>query len=349
MKKPLIGITVGDPNGIGPEVALKCLLPASGLHEFCTPVLFGPIEVFRTAARRSRRRIEVRFHPLEEALAPGRASYHPPRNGIHAFIAPLPHPRGFTPIPGAVSARAGRIAADAIRAAVQAARAGVISAVVTAPVSKHALHRAGIRFPGQTEFLQHLTGSPRVAMILAAGKFRVGLATIHVPLHRVSRLLTRAHLTSRIETIHEALVLDWGIGRPSVAVLGLNPHAGEAGDLGGEEQRVIEPVLRALRRGGMDLHGPFPADAFFGRGLHRRYSAVVAMYHDQGLIPLKMAAQGNAVNVSAGLPIIRTSPDHGTGFDIAGTWRADPSSMIGAVRLAARIARARAAALRRKT
>jgi 4-hydroxythreonine-4-phosphate dehydrogenase len=184
-------------------------------------------------------------------------------------------------------------------------------------------------------------------MILAAGEFRVGLATIHVPLRHVSRLLTRARLASRIETIHEALVRDWGIRNPSVAVLGLNPHAGEAGDLGGEEQRVIEPVLRALRRGGMDLHGPFPADAFFGRGLHRRYSAVVAMYHDQGLIPLKMAAQGTAVNVSVGLPIVRTSPDHGTGFDIAGSWRADPSSMIGAVRLAARIARARAAALRR--
>lgn len=347
MKKPIIGITVGDPNGIGPEVALKCLLPGSGVHDVCVPVLFGPAEVFRTAAHRSRSRIEVRFHPLEEALAPEPDSQHSPRNTVRAFIAPLPHPRGFTVNPGAVSARAGRIAADAIRAAVQAARAGVIRAVVTAPVSKHALHRAGVRFPGQTEFLQHLTGSPRVAMILAAGEFRVGLATIHVPLRHVSRLLTRARLASRIETIHEALVRDWGIRNPSVAVLGLNPHAGEAGDLGGEEQRVIEPVLRALRRGGMDLHGPFPADAFFGRGLHRRYSAVVAMYHDQGLIPLKMAAQGTAVNVSVGLPIVRTSPDHGTGFDIAGSWRADPSSMIGAVRLAARIARARAAALRR--
>jgi 4-hydroxythreonine-4-phosphate dehydrogenase len=232
--------------------------------------------------------------------------------------------------------------------AVQAARAGIVQAVVTAPVSKHALHRAGFPYPGQTEFLQTLTGSPRVAMILAAGGFRVGLATIHLPLRSVARALTPALLASRLETIHGALVHDWGIRRPSIAVLALNPHAGEAGDLGHEERTVIGPVLRTLRRRGLDLHGPFPADAFFGRGMHRRFSAVAAMYHDQGLIPLKMSAQGRAVNVSAGLPIIRTSPDHGTAFDIAGRWSADPSSMIEAVRLAARLARTRRASAARR-
>ena len=342
MRKPLIAITCGDPNGIGPEVALKSLLPESGARAFCTPVLFGPPEVFTACASRARPRHVLHLRPLEEALAGGARGARPDRpREITAFLAPVPVRGRFVSEPGRLTARAGRVAARAIEEAVRAARAGIVEAVVTAPVSKHALHRAGYPFPGQTEFLRHLTGSPRVAMILAAGRFRVGLATIHLPLARVAGALTRALLAERIETIYDALVRDWGVRHPSVAVLGLNPHAGEEGDLGGEERSVILPVIRRLRRRGWDVQGPWPADAFFGRGAHRRFDAVVAMYHDQGLIPLKMAATGRAVNVSAGLPVVRTSPDHGTAFDIAGGWSADPSSMIAAIREAAHIARNR--------
>jgi 4-hydroxythreonine-4-phosphate dehydrogenase len=188
--------------------------------------------------------------------------------------------------------------------------------------------------PGQTELLQRLTRSPSVAMMLVSGSFRVGLVTIHTPVRNVARELTAALLVERVTVIHRALRTDWRIRSPRIAVLALNPHAGEQGDIGNEEQRVIIPVTAALRKKGMRLEGPFPADAFFARYTPGAYDAVIAMYHDQGLIPLKMTARGRAVNVSAGLPIVRTSPDHGTAFDIAGRSIADPASMIEAVRTA---------------
>jgi 4-hydroxythreonine-4-phosphate dehydrogenase len=222
--------------------------------------------------------------------------------------------------------------------AVEMAMRQLIDAVVTAPVSKKALHMAGYRFPGQTEMLQRLTRSANVAMMLVSDAMRVGLVTIHLPIRQVARALTSALLRDKIETIHQTLLTDWRIANPRLAVLGLNPHAGENGDIGTEEKTVIVPVVRRLQARGMDVHGPFAADGFFGRYTPGTYDAVIAMYHDQGLIPLKMSSFGTAVNVSAGLPIVRTSPDHGTAFDIAGKGIADPRSMIEAIRCAARIA-----------
>jgi 4-hydroxythreonine-4-phosphate dehydrogenase len=215
---------------------------------------------------------------------------------------------------------------------------GEARALVTAPVSKHALHLAGINAPGQTELLQRLTRSPHVAMMLVSGPLRVGLVTIHTPLRNVSRTLTHALLRERVTVIHRALRTDWRIRSPRLAILALNPHAGEGGDIGNEEQRVIIPVIASLREDGLRLDGPFAADAFFARYEPGVYDAVVAMYHDQGLIPLKMSARGSAVNVSVGLPIVRTSPDHGTAFDIAGRSIADPASMIEAIRTAVTLA-----------
>jgi len=314
--KPVIAITLRDFNGIGPEIALKAIC-AQETGSLCRPLLVGPWPVFRYYADRFRLSL-------------------PP---IH--IAEPETPARLSIAPGQVSAESGRIAASAIRKAVQLVGGGFADALVTAPVSKLALHKGGIRFPGQTEYLQHLTGSRQVAMVLVAGAFRVGLATIHVPLKMVSRLLTRKVLTSKIVTIHHGLVSDWGISRPRIAVLGLNPHAGEDGHIGDEERRVLRPVIRSLRSRRIAIDGPFSADSFFARRLHRGFDAVIAMYHDQGLIPLKLSAGGRGVNVSVGLPLVRTSPDHGTAFDIAGKGVADPSSLIEAIRVAVALSKQR--------
>jgi 4-phospho-D-threonate 3-dehydrogenase / 4-phospho-D-erythronate 3-dehydrogenase len=328
--KPRIAITMGDMNGIGPEVALKAAV-SPVVRRVCEPLLVGRPEVFARYARLLRPVPCISVTPA--GGTPGR--------GPEVRVIEVPGPRAVAR-PGRITRKAGEAASRAIAAAARMALVGDVEAIVTAPVSKRALHMAGITYPGQTELLKDLTDSPSVAMMLVSPAMRVGLATIHLPLTRVPGALTRATLFGRITTIHRALRKDWGIARPRLAVLGLNPHAGEGGDIGKEEQRVIIPVLERLRADGMRLEGPFPADAFFGRMDRERYDAVVAMYHDQGLIPLKMTARGRGVNYSAGLRIVRTSPDHGTAFPIAGTGTADPRSMVEAVRLAAALARARA-------
>ena len=333
--KPLVAITVGDYNGIGPEVSLKALA-SPRVRNLCRPVLVGPAEVFERVA--SRLSLRIRFRP-----------YRAPEKGTRGAV-PVLEPDGKIPIrvsPGALSAHAGAAAGAAIRASVGLVLGGEADALVTSPVSKHALHLAGIHAPGQTELLQRFTHAPHVAMMLVSGPLRVGLVTIHTPLRRVPRELTAALLRERITVIHSALRTDWSVRSPHMAILALNPHAGEGGDCGDEEQRVIIPVIASLRARGMRLEGPFPADAFFARYGPAAFDAVVAMYHDQGLIPLKMFARGKAVNVSVGLPIVRTSPDHGTAFDIAGRSVADPSSMIEAIRTAVTIASRRRAAARK--
>ena len=327
--KPSIAITVGDYNGIGPEVALRsALLPR--IRRICTPILVGPLEAFAATARGLRMDIRFQSWPCQRRI---------PRRTL--LILDVASPLPVSVVPGAVSASAGAAAGKSIEAAVGLVRNGSAAAVVTAPVSKRALHLAGYDVPGQTEMLQRLSRSRQVAMMLVSPTLRVGLVTIHLPLRDVPLALTPGLLRTRIRIIHDALQWDWGIRRPRIAVLGLNPHAGEDGDLGTEEQRIIIPVVAAFRKKGMSLDGPFPADGFFARYKPGIYDAVVAMYHDQGLIPLKMGGSGRSVNVSAGLPIVRTSPDHGTAFDIAGRGIADHGSMVEAIRLAVSIARNR--------
>jgi 4-hydroxythreonine-4-phosphate dehydrogenase len=291
--RPRIALTVGDPAGIGPEIAAKAASDRRVL-DVCEPVLYGP----PAAAR-------------------------------------------FTP--GVVSPDAGRAAYDAIVSAVRDAQAGVVSAIATAPVSKLAFARAGLQWKGHTDLLAHLTGSADAAMMFWSEPLKVVLATVHVPLADVPRLLT-AGLVDRIVSLTARELPAFGIERPRLAVAGLNPHAGEAGVLGDEEQRVIAPAVERLRERGIDVSGPFPGDTVFVRAIRGEFDCVIACYHDQGLIPVKLAAFGRAVNVTLGLPIVRTSVDHGTAFDIAGQGKADASSMIEAVLLAARLARARAGA-----
>jgi len=286
--RPRIAITVGDPAGIGPEIAARAAADQRVLS-VCEPVLYGP----------------------------------------------APHARFEL---GVVSADAGRAAYDAICAAVRDALAGQVGAIATAPVNKLGFSRAGLPWKGHTDLLGHLTGSSQFAMMFWSNAIKVVLATVHVPLATVSSVLTREVIDHTIELTARELPR-FGLEHPRIAVAGLNPHAGEAGLLGEEEERVLKPAIDAARARGISIHGPFPGDTVFVRAVAGDFDAVIACYHDQGLIPVKLMAFGHAVNVTLGLPIVRTSVDHGTAFDIAGKNVANPSSMIEAVLLAARLAR----------
>ena len=250
-------------------------------------------------------------------------------------------PDGARFAPGVLSAEAGRAAYDIIVRAVGDARNGDVQAIATAPVNKEAFRLAGLPWSGHTDLLAHLTGASHVAMMFHSEALRVVLATVHIPLADVPRALTAASVEMTIALTARELPR-FGIARPRIAVAGLNPHAGEHGLFGREEETAIGPAIEACRRRSIDVSGPFPADTIFVRALKREFDVVVACYHDQGLIPVKLVAFGQAVNVTLGLPIVRTSVDHGTAFDIAGKGKADPESMIAAVLLAAKLAKASA-------
>ncbi|MCU1384184.1 MAG: pdxA2 [Acidobacteria bacterium] len=287
--KPRIAITVGDPAGIGPEVAAKAAADPRVLAA-CEPIVYGP-------------------------------------SPTRTFAA------------GELSAAAGRAAYDVIVRAVDAARRGEVQAIATAPVNKEAFRLAGLEWSGHTDLLAHLTGSSHVAMMFYSEALRVVLATVHIALAEVPKALTQQSLEATIALTARELPR-FGIARPRIAVAGLNPHAGEHGLFGHEEEIAIGPAIAACRANGVDVSGPYPGDTVFVRARRGDFDVVVACYHDQGLIPVKLVAFGQAVNVTLGLPIIRTSVDHGTAFDIAGQGIADPESMITAVLLAARLARA---------
>ena len=245
---------------------------------------------------------------------------------------------GATFAPGVLTAEAGRAAYDAVVRAVDAAMKREVDAIATAPVNKEAFRLAGLPWSGHTDLLAHLTGARDVAMMFHSDVLRVVLATVHIALADVPRALSAASLEATIDlTWHE--LPRFGIARPRIAVAGLNPHAGEHGLFGCEEETIIAPAIAACRARGIDVAGPFPADTVFVRARRGDFDVVVACYHDQGLIPVKLVAFGQAVNVTLGLPIVRTSVDHGTAFDIAGRGVADPESMIAAVLLAAKLAR----------
>jgi 4-hydroxythreonine-4-phosphate dehydrogenase len=261
---------------------------------------------------------------------------------VRAVCEPIVYgpPAGMRFAPGMLSAEAGQVAYDVIGEAVRDAQAGHVAAIATAPVNKLAFARAGLPWKGHTDLLGHLTGSRRVAMMFWSEPLKVVLATVHLPLADVPRTLTRDVLDGIID-LTACELPRFGIGQPRLALAGLNPHAGEDGLLGTEEQQVLAPAVMAARARHIGIDGPFPGDTVFVRAVRGEFDAVIACYHDQGLIPVKLLAFGRAVNVTLGLPIIRTSVDHGTAFDIAGRGVADPSSMIEATMLAARLASGR--------
>ena len=318
-------------NGIGPEVTLKSVA-SPALRRKCRPILIGSRDVYEYYARR----LKINF-TLEEI---SESSIHDQRKTI-PFIQILP---GVRPViqPGKILYQSGMFAGTAIAHGVRLCLEKKIDGMVTAPVSKKAMEMGGFRYPGQTEMLAELCGDPNVTMMLISRSFRVGLATVHIPLKMVSTTLSRSLIVEKLSIIHRSLKNDFGIRKPKIAILGLNPHAGEQNLIGTEETAILIPAVRKAKQSGMHVDGPFPADGFFGMHAYKLYDAVLAMYHDQGLIPLKMKGFATGVNFTAGLPIIRTSPDHGTAFDIAGKGVADPSSMNEAMQLAVSIAHRRA-------
>jgi 4-hydroxythreonine-4-phosphate dehydrogenase len=321
--KPTIAITIGDFNGIGPEVALKAAAHAA-VRRICTPVLVGPLNVWDHArgTLKIKPKLQKVVFPWNIPSVIGVADVG---DGIWADVEY-----------GKTTKSSGKSAGAAIEMAVELCKTNKADAMVTGPVSKEALNLAGYSFPGQTEMITLLSRSRKVAMVLVADGLRIGLVTIHSALRNVADQVTSEKIVEKVSIVNEALKRNFGIQSPSVAVLALNPHAGEHGLIGNEEERTIIPAIREAQSQGINVQGPFSADGFFGTGSYKSYDAIIAMYHDQGLIPLKLSSFGKAVNFSAGLNIIRTSPGHGTAYDIAGKGKADISSMIEAIKLAAR-------------
>ncbi len=326
--RPRLAITLGDPNGIGPEVVLKCLLD-DALRRAIDPLVMGSAAVLHAHAEALG--LDV---PLAEVDAPDAPR---PTDAIAVLdVTDDAPPVAF----GATTAEGGRLAMEAVTAATDACLAGHADAMVTAPLSKEAIQQAGYFFPGHTEFLAERTGAPAPLMMMVAGPLRVGLVTAHVPLARVPDGITPDAIQTKLRLMRDSLQRDFGIDAPSIAVLGLNPHAGDGGVIGEEEQTIIGPALESARANGLNVAGPFPADGYFATE-RDRFDAVLAMYHDQGLVPFKALAFEDGVNFTAGLPIVRTSPDHGTAYNIAGTGVASPGSMRSAIELAVSVVRQR--------
>lgn len=324
---PRIGITMGDPAGIGPEVVLKAVAEPEVLAA-CVPVIVGDAQHLAHTARtldlRCGYEIVRRGEPFPEDAA-GPVIYH--LDNITGTVAP-----------GVESGAAGRAAAEYIEAAVELCGAGAVDAISTAPINKRALFLGGYSFPGHTEFLAHLTGSTESAMAFVASNLRIVLISTHVPLSEAIRLVEKERIT-RVTRLADRELKRWGIARPRIAVAALNPHGAEGGLFGVEESAEIMPAVEACRAEGMEVSGPFSADTVFLRASRGEFDAVISCYHDQAMIPVKCLSFGEAVNVTLGLPFIRTSVDHGTAFDIAGRGIAEHSSMVAAVILAARLAR----------
>ena len=320
-----LALTCGDPAGIGPEIAARAWEALGARLPF---VYIGdPAHLPRGTK-------------IREVTSPDEA--------LSAAASKLPvlaHPFPAPAKPGAPAPENAAAVIEVIARAVALAQAGEVSGLVTGPIHKKALQDgAGFAYPGHTEYLAALAGVERVVMMLACDALRVVPATIHIPVADVPATLTRDLLTQTIRITHAGLIRDFGLEVPRIAVAGLNPHAGEGGAMGREEIETIGPVIEALRAEGLALAGPLSADTMFHAAARARYDAAVAMYHDQALIPIKTIDFAGGVNVTLGLPFIRTSPDHGTAFDIAGQGRADPTSLIAALRLAERMAAARAQA-----
>jgi 4-hydroxythreonine-4-phosphate dehydrogenase len=313
MSRPTrLALTVGDPAGIGPEVVLRAL--AAGGRPDAECIVYGPMASL-----------------LERAL---RFSLPAPQD-LDARVVDVP---SSGPVElGQSSAAGGRAAAEAVLRAARDALDGRVDALVTAPLHKESLRAAGYSWPGHTEMLAQAAGTPDVAMMFVGGPLRVALLTIHRALRSVPDAITADELARVSRLVHRELPR-FGAATRRIGLCGLNPHAGEGGLFGREELEVMQPTVAALRAEGIDVHGPFPADSLFVRAARGDFDAVIACYHDQGLIPVKLASFGHAVNVTLGLPFVRTSVDHGTAFDIVEQGIADPSSMLEAISLAAKLA-----------
>ncbi len=317
--KPVIGISCGDLNGIGIELIIKTFSD-NRILEQCSPVIFvsnKAINFYRksipeTNFNYQNTRDFSRINPKQVTLF----------NCWEEEVAINP---------GQLSETGGKYAVLSLQTAVAALKQKQIDGLVTAPIHKKNIQSPEFSFIGHTPYLKSIFGVNDVVMMLCAGSFRVALVTEHIPVSEIAKNITKERIVSKLHIIQQSLQKDFGIDKPRIAVLGLNPHAGDEGLIGNEEETVIKPAIKEAKNNNMMVVGPFSADAFFARRHFERFDAVLAMYHDQGLIPFKTLAVGEGVNFTAGLPVVRTSPDHGVGFDIAGKDQADTSSFIAAV------------------
>jgi len=333
---PVIGITMGDPSGIGPEIIATALADRA-IYECCRPVVLGDPGVLLSTISRRYPRMAQRLS-LNVIPTPDQAKGV---SGVMDLMAVSELEEGSVR-PGRPTVAGGRAMLTYIIRAVEMTLRGEIAGMVTCPISKVLMQEAGYAFEGHTQLIGHLTETSDVVMMLVGERLRVSLATIHCAIRDVSRLLTEDKVLKTIRITEKALRRDFGLTRPRLAVAALNPHGGEAGLFGDEEATLIAPAVQRAQKEDIRVEGPFPADTLFYKAVAGGYDAVVAMYHDQGLIPLKLLHFSDAVNVTLGLPIIRTSVDHGTAYDIAGTGQADPSSLKAAVRMAVLMAGNRA-------
>lgn len=343
--KPVLGLTMGDPAGIGPEICLQALL-APSVREHCTPVLFGDVSVLRRVgdswSSPSRTNIAKSSTNAGDEGENSRVVSLAEFGGISAVSEPLIVDCAALDAaniqPGRISAACGRAAFRNIEGAIRAAMAGQIDGVVTAPIHKESLHLAGVKFPGHTEIFTSLTGAKRSCMMLYSEALAVSMATTHIGYAEVPRRLSTARIFDVIELTADAM-RSLRQREPHLGVCGLNPHAGEHGLFGNrEEENSVAPAVSQARARGIDVTGPLVPDAAFTRAQREKYDALVTLYHDQGHIPFKMLAFDTGVNITLGLPIIRTSVDHGTAFDIAWQGRANPQSLFSAIEVAARLA-----------
>ncbi len=325
--KPTIGISIGDVNGIGPEIILKALKEIN--LEESTPLIISPKRILDFYAKELKLSLHINKCEFLDQIDP-------------KFINLLDVPSDdFQITPGFQSKEGGLVAMQSIELGIELASIGITHALVTSPISKEAVNLAGYKIPGHTEFLAEKTNTDEVLMMLVNEGLRVALVSAHIPIANVSQSITEDLILRKLNILNQSLKDDFCIESPKVAVFGLNPHAGDGGVIGSEEIDLITPTLKKASDLGINVQGPFPADGFFGQRLDKEFDAVLAMYHDQGLVPFKLLSFGKGVNFTAGLPIIRTSPDHGTAFNIAGKGIANTSSFLMAYNLAVQLANAR--------
>ncbi len=311
--KPRLILTTGDPNGIGPEIILKIFSKKTFAEKYDLKIAGSKIILDHYSTLLNLPKIDK--NSIAEISLPGRMRINP----------------------GKTEKLTGRFSGDSVKKAAELCMKDEYDAMITLPVSKEALNLGGYNFPGHTEMLTKITSSGETVMILHSDKFSVALVTGHISLKEVSKKLTEKLLFSKILAANNSLVKDFRINHPKIAVLSLNPHAGDGGLIGKEEVNVINPLIEKMNSAGFNLRGPFSSDAYFAAETYRKFDITIALYHDQGLIPFKMISFQNGVNFTAGLNIIRTSPDHGTAFDIAGIGAANPSSTVSAIKLAAKL------------
>jgi 4-hydroxythreonine-4-phosphate dehydrogenase len=327
-KKPILGITMGDPAGIGPEVIAKALAQRS-IRARCRPIVIGSRPVMEATVRSLG--VQLQTVTVHDHAQTWTGSEVP-------VLDPLDRPLGRFRV-GSVSEKTGAASVVFIETAARLAQAGCIDAVVTGPINKEAINLAGCPYPGHTELLAALTNAKESGMMILGGPLKIMFTTTHVAIRDLSDMLTTGRVLRAIRLANRGLWEYFGVKKPRIGVAALNPHAGESGLFGDEERNIIGPASRQARRAGIQASDPLPADTLFSKAARGEYDGVVAMYHDQGLIPLKLVAFGRCVNLTVGLPILRTSVDHGTAYDIVGKGAADPGSLIEAITLAANLAR----------